>query len=64
VSFFVERSLWIASQHDINKGSDEGDGCICPICLEQVREDAQNEEQAVVTACGHIFHAKCCKQVG
>ena len=63
VSFFVERSLWSASQHDIERGSDESDGCTCSICLEQVREDAVNEEAAVVTACGHIFHTKCCKQV-
>ena len=64
VSFFVERRLWSASQHDIDRGAEEGEWwCICSICLDQVGADAQNEEEAVVTACGHIFHAKCCKQV-
>ena len=57
VSFCVERRIWCAAESDLRRNGDAEGACICPICLDDIELPAQ----AIVTACSHVFHAKCCR---
>ena len=57
VSLCVERRIWCAAESDLRQNSDAEGACICPICLDDIEVPAQ----AIVTACSHVFHAKCCR---
>ena len=57
----LERKVWPAREQDmarLEQSLDAGDGATCCICLEAMDE----YENVVVTACGHAFHASCCRQ--
>ena len=65
LSFHVERRIWLASKGDLCKQAGGECICTCPICLDTV-EEAHGSQVAIVTACGHVFHAACaraCEQV-
>ena len=57
----LERKVWPAREQDmarLEQSLDAGDGATCCICLEAMDE----YENVVATACGHAFHASCCRQ--
>ncbi|KAF1829716.1 hypothetical protein BDW02DRAFT_136258 [Decorospora gaudefroyi] len=35
------------------------DDITCPVCMSDVQEDGKDEEEPVVTKCGHFFHRAC-----
>ena len=67
----LERKLWLATAEDMTRldtsAADE-DGATCAICLdamelqERYLPGTHGPQRIVMTACGHVFHATCCRQ--
>lgn len=46
-------------EEDANVGEEEEEPTECAICLLDLQEDDDDQEEATVLACGHPFHSAC-----
>lgn len=53
----VSRNLYQATPDEIQTSDNQGETVKnCPVCLDELKSGA-----GAITACGHIFHAGCCR---